>query len=391
MKQRRGTGRLYKRQTSRYWWVQYYVAGELFRESTNTDDRRKAEKFLDARLAEANTGTFVAPAADKVIIDELAEDYLQDASNNNRKDVYHATLRWKTNLQPFFGHLRVRNISTALLKRYIQKRLGEGMARATVNREMAMFQRMFNLAAEQDPPKVRHVPKFPKRLNEKDNVRKGFVEADQYQKLASECSALGLWMRAAFEVGHTFGWRHNEIVSLRVGQIDLINRLIRLNPGETKNDEGRVVVMTNAVLELLRQCVAGKKSEEYVFTHDDGSRLQSFYKTWWRVCISAGLGKMVCRSCHAVLEEFTTKCKCGSRNLKYVGLLFHDLRRTGVRNMIRRGIPEVVAMRISGHKTRAVFDRYNIVSESDLQEAARKMEPEPLKSENEHTTSTLAP
>ena len=149
-----------------------------------------------------------------------------------------------------------------------------------------------------------------------------------------------------FEVAFTFGWRFSEVLNLRVEQVNVAGGTIRLYPGETKNDEGRVVVMTDRVRRLLEPCITGKNAGDYVFTRENGKRVKDFRGAWKKVCEKAGVPE----------------------------LLFHDLRRTAVRNMVRSSIPERVAMQISGHKTRSIFDRYNIVSERDLRDAARAME-----------------
>jgi hypothetical protein len=130
------------------------------------------------------------------------------------------------------------------------------------------------------------------------------------------------------------------------GAGDLLNRTVRLNAGETKNDDGRLVIMTNRVHQLLTQCVAGKNPGDFVFTREDGKPVKDFRGSWKKICDEAGAPER----------------------------LFHDLRRTAVRNMVRAGIPERVAMQISGHRTRAIFDRYHIVSENDLREAATRMD-----------------
>ncbi len=90
----------------------------------------------------------------------------------------------------------------------------------------------------------------------------------------------------------------------------------------------------------------------------DGEQIKDFREAWESACIEAGLYEVV-------RDEQRNETKVPTR-------LFHDYRRSAVRDMVRSGIPERVAMKISGHKTRSVFDRYNIVSDQDLREAATK-------------------
>ena len=103
--------------------------------------------------------------------------------------------------------------------------------------------------------------------------------------------------------------------------------------------------MTPTFRSFLQQCVRGKQPDDFVLTRKNGRPVGDFRGSWATATAKANVA----------------------------GLLFHDLRRTAIRNMIRAGAPERVAMQISGHKTRSIFDRYNIVSQADIRDAVAKL------------------
>jgi integrase len=145
---------------------------------------------------------------------------------------------------------------------------------------------------------------------------------------------------------------------------------VRLEVGETKNDEGRTVYLDDELKSVFeKQWQARRKSGKltpYVFPNaDENSWIKDFRGAWNTACRRTGLGYGY-KTSQKYVEKWQDKLPAGP--------ILHDFRRTAVRNMVRAGIPERVAMMISGHKTRSVFDRYNIVSEDDLKNAAQQQE-----------------
>ena len=394
MKRQRGTGSIFLQPGSSIWWYQIWINGKRQRGSTGCRTKREADALVRRKLAEYSVG-LSSPESQKVTVKELVEDVLLRNKNNGNKTVADDESRWKNHLKPFFGNLRATQVSSDLIDRYINKRKSDqtrsktAPENGTIYRELALVKSAFNHGTEQTPPKVRFVPHF--NMLEENNVRRGFLQDEQYLRLSGECAVEGVWLSGLFETAFAYGWREDELLALRVGQLDLLGKIIDL--GETKNGDQRMIHMTEHVFQCLVRCVAGKKPDDFVFTRDDGSRVKDFRQAWWNACIRAGLGRFECRDCDSNVSEGRRCSTCQSKKkAKYIGLKFHDLRRTGIRNMSRKGIPEKVGMLISGHRTDSVYRRYNIVDMEVLKTATAKIEEhqrEIVQAENNHRTAIV--
>lgn len=357
----RGSGRVFKRARSPFYWMAYVHNGKEIRESTeipHTEENpkkaaaneKKAHQKLEDRLeeikAEKRFGIpFVGPQQQRVRVNSLLDALEQDYKAREKSTPQF--LSHLGRMRESFGSWRGIEVTAEAIDEYINKSREGGFSDATINRGTQLLAQAFKLAVERKRlspslvPSIRHLPER--------NARQGFfADAD----FAALVEALPEYLRDFARFGYVTGWRKGEIASLLWSDVD--GDVIRLRPEHSKNGQARSVPLCDStgklteVGEIVERRRRGRKIEtdqgpafaSHVF-HSKGRPIGDIRKAWATASKSVGLD----------------------------GKLFHDLRRTAVRNMIRAGVPERVAMEISGHKTRSIFDRYNIVNERDKQEA----------------------
>ena len=315
----------------------WYRNGSRFCVNTHKDNEPEAQAEMIRLIADCENGN--APRAERTppSVGVMLNEALRYYRRKGRKSVEHVE-RHAKRLKAGFAGKRADEITTDHINEYAERRQDEEAANATINRELALLRLAFNLARKAGKIKPEMVPYF--EMLPENNRRTGFFEQEQYESVLSK---LPDYLQGVLTIGYWTGMRKAEILGLTWDKVDLFNRLVFLE--RTKNGEDRTLPLNE---ELYRMMLEQHKQRvdgcPFVF-HRYGERIQSFGKAWHTACKDAG----------------------------YEGKLVHDLRRTGVRNLIRAGVPQSVAMKISGHRDARIFDRYNIVDTRDLADAMRKV------------------
>ena len=327
-----GTGRIYQR--GHHYYIAYRWDGREYRESARSSDRAVAERLLAQRLLERAVGE----TTNDPTFDTLAAWYLDDYVVRGLRTLDTARGR-VANLRSAFAGRVATAITTTAIREYQRHRREAGGAAATVNRETSALSRMFQLAVRSQ--RLPERPLFPERLEE-NGPRQGFFEHREYEAVRRHLPAP---YQDVLDFAYISGWRKREILDLQWSEVDERGGVVRLSPERSKTRQGRLLPISAPIADVLSRRRALRRAGESRVFNRDHTTVRSWRRAWPEACRRAGVP----------------------------GRLLHDCRRTAARNFVRAGVPERVAMMLTGHKTRAVFDRYHIVNERELHQAGAQL------------------
>lgn len=307
-------------------------------------------------------------------ISELLKWYLNHPKARGKK-TYLRDVEMSQVLEKYFGSLAAREIKPSTIEAFqdlmmkTKSKRGRPYKPATVNRFVTLMKRVYNLAIRDEMVEKNPCWKVP--LLSERNARNRIVSLREFEVLKKELPQYAL----VLSIGYYLGMREGEILNLREKQVHFFGNgseegYIELYNGETKSGEGREVPFSSVVGRLLKDHLERQKKrvpEKFMFTTSNGNLFGNFRRAFQRACKRSCVHEDTCE------KKDSKVCKtCELKCIK--GLCFHDFRHTAITNMRKAGVNISVIMAISGHKTMAMFKRYNKIDLNDGRDAMRRLQ-----------------
>jgi integrase len=347
----RSMAKPFRRKGSRFYYIAPMVNGIQVPQSSHTTDYAAALKKLKELEGAIASGRILTPLTDRGTFAELLEAVKVDYRVKDRRSSSDLERRINKHLVPALGNFQARQVSSAIINEYVLIRLRseDQPANGTVNRELAIIKRAFNLAEIAGRvSRIPHIEMLPE-----DNERESFYSPEQFQSVLKYCNPTA---RAVLEFAYITGWRMGSILRLQWHQVDLRTGFVWLNARDTKNRKAvrwPLVAGLRELLELRRAetdtAEKGKGMIIPVVFHRNGKPVKSIRTAWLRARVKAGVP----------------------------GHVMHDFRGTATVNLLEAGvdIPKIMAM--VGFKTVQMVERYarrRGAREESLLEAGEKLE-----------------
>ena len=370
----RGDGSIYRR--GNRWWLCYHVNGKLKREPARVVDRNgalqpartpvEANRALKRKRDEIGAHRLgvrpidAQPAKPKVTVSDLLDGLLNHLETRKaagaRGGAWSRTLRAHSKpLRTFFAGTLGADVTTEDLERYQRERLALLRAPATVNRELEGLRRAYRYAAGLKPARfpVTEIPFI--QMLPVENVRTGYFERAEIEAVIANLRDEAV--RDFVEWGWLTGMRKGEIAQLTWSMINTRGTPWMLHvPGPiTKNRKPRDVQLVGRLRAVIERRLKARRLDTPLVFH----RMAAGRDRKLRV---------------AAMTDIRKAWRNAATGAKLQGRHFHDLRRSAVRNLIRAGVDPSVAMKVSGHRTRSMLDRYNIVAAEETGQALQKLD-----------------
>jgi integrase len=352
----RGQGRVYRPvvrgKPIAVFWLDYSLRGERHRESSGMTSKTEALRLLRTRIGDRESGKVIA-RPDRVMLAEYVkgEDGTLTLVGGLRwlheKHYDREGLRSKDRIQQCWNQIErffptptpVTAITPTRLGAYAEARLTDGAARQTINTELSTLRRAFNLAIENED--LATAPTI--KLAKVENARDGFFEDDDFATVLLELPA---YLQPVIRLLRVTGWRVMEALGLTWDRVDWEGQGIRLSARQTKGKRARLFPFGLAPdLKAVLDAAWATRDGLFVFQREGKAIGYTTLLHQW--------------------QRATQRAGC-------VGRIIHDLRRTAARDFRRAGVDEGTIMALCGWRTRSMFDRYNIIDETDLADAVAK-------------------